>query len=52
VKTGILLIMPHGDMLRRLAEGWQPVADLGHVHGEWSLLMWWCCGACLDGEAP
>jgi hypothetical protein len=50
--TGILRIVGHSDMLRRLAQGWRPVADLGPVHGEWSSLMWWCCGDCLDGEAP
>jgi hypothetical protein len=44
--------IPHGQFLRRLAQGWRWSADLGPTHGEWSSLMWWCCGACKDGEAP
>lgn len=50
--TGVYRYVPHDDLLIRLAQGWRFVADLGEAHGEWSTLMWWCCGACLDGEAP
>jgi hypothetical protein len=50
--TGILRYVPHADLLARLAQGWRYVADLGPIHGEWACLMWFCCGACQDGEAP
>ena len=49
---GIYRYIAHDDLLMRLAQGWRWVADLGPVHGEWSSLMWWCCGACREGEAP
>ena len=35
------LMCPHGLMLRRLAEGWQYAADLGHTHGQWAVLLKW-----------
>lgn len=50
--TGIYRYIRHTDMLRYLATGWQWRADLGEHHGQWSSLMWFCCGACRDGEAP
>lgn len=40
------------DMLWRLAQGWTPAGDLGPIHGEWSLLMQWCCGDCGGEYAP
>jgi hypothetical protein len=39
-------------MLAALAAGWRYAADLGDQHGEWSTLMWWCCGSYLDSEVP
>ncbi len=50
--SGVYRYVPHSRILAFLAHGWHPVADLGPTHGEWSTLMWWCCGACVDGEAP
>lgn len=50
--AGIYRYIPLGQWLLRLAEGWRFAADLGPTHGEWSVLMWWCVGACADGEAP
>ena len=38
----------HDQVARREAEGWVTVADLGPVHGFWSVLMQWTG----TGEAP
>ena len=38
----------HGDLVWRLATGWEWVADLGNTHGEWSSLIRWTG----DGEPP
>lgn len=35
------LICPHGDLLLRLAQGWEYCADLGPTHGHWSTLLRW-----------
>jgi hypothetical protein len=48
--TGIFRYVRHADLLVRLAQGWQWIADLGDVHGEFCTLCWWCCGDCQDGE--
>jgi len=48
--SGIFRIVRHEYLLARLAQGWRYAADLGPVHGEWSVLMWWCCGMCEDSE--
>lgn len=50
--TGVYRYVPHSHLLRRLAQGWQWAADLGQTHGEWSCLMWFCCGDCNDSEVP
>lgn len=50
--TGIYRYVTHDRLLVFLAHCWRPAADLGPIHGEWSTLMWWCCGDCRDGEAP
>lgn len=33
--------VPHFDVPRREAEGWVFAAELGPVHGHWSVLMRW-----------
>lgn len=33
--------IPYHSLLASLAEGWKPVADLGSVHGQWSVLCRW-----------
>ena len=50
--TGIYRYVRHADVADYIAQGWRSVADLGPIHGEWSVLMWFCSGACRDGEAP
>lgn len=50
--TGIYRIVRNDSMLLCLAQGWTVAADLGPIHGSWSVLLKWCCGACVDGEAP
>lgn len=50
--TGIFRYVRNQDVADRLDSGWRYAANLGETHGRWSVLMWWCCGACLDGEAP
>jgi hypothetical protein len=49
---GVFRYVRHHDLVFRLAEGWKWCADLGDIHGEWSCLMWWCNGSCLEDEAP
>lgn len=39
------------DVADRMNDGWRYVADLGMPHGQYSVLMWWCCGDCA-GECP
>jgi hypothetical protein len=31
----------YSSLLVRLVEGWAPVADLGPIHGHWSVLCEW-----------
>ena len=52
ITVGVFRFVPHHALLARLAQGWQWIADLGDVHGEFCTLCWWCCGDCQDGEAP
>jgi len=33
--------VPYSELLWRLAEGWKPVADLGHTHGAYAVLCQW-----------
>ena len=49
---GIFRFIRWEEASTRLAQGWRVANDLGPVHGAWSVLMWWCIGACKDGEAP
>lgn len=51
-RTGILAYVRNADVADRLDNGWRYAADLGVPHGSYSVLMWWCCGDCKDGEAP
>jgi hypothetical protein len=50
--TGIFRYVRHSDVADKLDDGWRYAAHLGRTHGHWSALMWWCCGDCVDGEAP
>lgn len=36
-----LMMVPYPELITRMLEGWQPVDDLGHTHGEWSVLCEW-----------
>jgi invasion protein IalB len=36
-----LMMVPYACLLVRMCEGWQPAADLGVTHGEWSVLCEW-----------
>ena len=36
-----LLLCPYGELFTRILEGWVPIDDLGHTHGEWSVLCEW-----------
>jgi hypothetical protein len=49
---GIFAFVAHRLVIMALSNGWRFVGDLGPVHGQWSLLMWWCCGDCKDREPP
>jgi hypothetical protein len=33
--------VPHPLLAERIAEGWEPVTDLGPIHGFWSVLCIW-----------
>lgn len=50
--TGVFRFIRHHDVAERMNEGWRYAGNLGRTHGEWSCLMWWCCGACTDTEPP
>ena len=50
ITVGVVRFVPHHAQLARLAQGWQWVADLGDVHGEFCTLCWWCCGDCQYGR--
>ncbi len=51
--AGVFRFVPHRALLPRLAQGWRYAADLGEIHGEWSTLLWWCCGDCgAPQDAP
>lgn len=52
MKTGVFRYIRLPQMLFRLAQGWKIAADLGPTHGEWSVLMWWCCGDCGGEFTP
>ena len=49
IRTGLFRVVRHDDVARRLAMGWMVTADLGPVHGHWSVLMWHC--GCKAGGA-
>jgi hypothetical protein len=40
--------IPYSRLLAAIAEGWKPVADLGHSHGSYAVLCQWTG----TGEAP
>lgn len=50
--SGIFRYARLHEVADRLDQGWRYAADLGLPHGNWSVLMWWCCGDCVDGGAP
>lgn len=50
--AGVFRFVPHRVLLPRLAQGWRYAADLGETHGEWSTLLWWCCGDCGGEFCP
>lgn len=49
---GIVRYVPHHRVYEFNARGWMVVADLGPVHGFWSVLMWHAscpdCEVCRD----
>jgi hypothetical protein len=53
--SGIVRYVPYERMLAYLAMGWRWGADMGghrdHLERQ-CVILWWCCGACRDGEAP
>ncbi len=42
VRTGTLRYVAEHDIERFLNMGWMVTADLGPVHGAWSVIMWRC----------
>lgn len=50
ILTGVFQYVRKGDVAERLDEGWKHAADLGVPHGQYSVLMWWCCGDCKEDE--
>lgn len=46
--TGVFRYVRHEDVEARAASGWKFITELG----EWSCLMWFCVGACREGEPP
>jgi hypothetical protein len=44
-RTGLFRYVTYDRLAEFLSRGWLPVADLGPVHGHWSILAWHCqCG--------
>jgi hypothetical protein len=44
-RTGMFRYVRHAQVVAYERRGWLQVADLGPVHGFWSVLMWHCeCG--------
>jgi hypothetical protein len=52
VLTGIFRYVRLQDVADRMAQGWRYAGDLGQPHGNWSVLMWFCCGDCSEHEVP
>jgi hypothetical protein len=50
--TGVFRYVPFHAVEARQKAGWQIAGSLSRNHDDYSLLMWWCCGACVEGEAP
>jgi hypothetical protein len=50
--TGVFRYVRHELVADRLAQGWRYAGNLGRTHDQWSVLMWWCCGACETWEVP
>jgi hypothetical protein len=50
VLTGVFNYVRKGDIAERMDAGWKFCRDLGAPHGDYSVLMWWCCGNCKEGE--
>lgn len=45
IRTGLFRYVRISLLPEFMARGWMPVADLGPVHGAWSVLCWHCsCG--------
>lgn len=51
VLIGVFDYARKGDIAERMNDGWKFVRDLGVPHGEYSVLMWFCCGDCKEDEA-
>jgi hypothetical protein len=51
VLTGVFDYVRKGDVAERMAGGWKFARELGVPHGEYSVLMWFCCGDCKEDEA-
>lgn len=50
--VGIFRFVRHHEVAERLSDGWRYAGTLGRTHGEWSVLMYWCCGDCGGEFAP
>jgi hypothetical protein len=50
VRTGTFRYVRIERLPEFLARGWMPVAELGRVHGTWSVLCWRC--DCAEFEQP
>ena len=48
MKTGVFRYIVHHKVPDHMERGWRWIAHLG----EYSCLMWWCCGECRDEEVP
>ncbi len=42
IRTGNMQFVPEHEIERFLLIGWMVIADLGEVHGAWSVMMWRC----------
>jgi hypothetical protein len=52
MRLGVYRYIRLSEVADRLNDCWRYTADLGQPHGHYAVLMWWCCGDCLDSEVP
>jgi hypothetical protein len=50
-REGLYRYVTHNLVPDYLRLGWMAAADLGPIHGQWSILMFWSCGCAVREPA-